>query len=198
MNIFYTDEDPKKCAFSHNDSHCIKMILEYCQLLSSAHRYVDGELTMVPSLDKTGAQVYLKSGEKRTKKHWRLPDDRETTLYLATHINHPSAIWVRLSKQNYAWLHSLLVELCAEYTFRYGKTHKCLESGLVDALSTPPNNIADTPFTPPTPAMPDECMLESSIASYRNYYNTFKAHLASWKKRGAPEWFQSGVPYANV
>ena len=198
MNVFYLSENPKPCAQAHNDSHCVKMILEYCQLLSSAHRFADGQMVMVPALDKSGKQVYLKSGEERTKKHWKLPDDREGTLYLATHINHPSAVWVRLSKQNYAWLHSLLVELCQEYTFRYGKTHKCLEIGLVERLSTPPNKIADAPFTAPTPAMPEECVLETSLASYRNYYNKFKTHLASWKKRGAPEWFQSGVSYANV
>ena len=198
MNIFYLARTPTSAARYHNDSHSIKMILEYCQLLSTAHRVIDGNLTMVPMLDKQGNQVYLKSGEKRLKKHYRLADIREATLYRATHQNHPSAVWVRLSKQNYAWLHALLVELCQEYTFRYGKTHKCLEIGLVGALSTPPNNIPDGEFTPPTPAMPDECVLEDSLSSYRNYYNTFKTHLASWKKRGAPEWFKPGVPYANV
>ncbi len=37
MNIFYLDNDPKVCAEMHNDKHCIKMILEYAQLLSTAH-----------------------------------------------------------------------------------------------------------------------------------------------------------------
>jgi hypothetical protein len=36
MNIFVLDKDPRKAAQFHNDKHCVKMILEHCQLLSSA------------------------------------------------------------------------------------------------------------------------------------------------------------------
>lgn len=36
MNIFVLSEDPKIAARQHNDKHCIKMILEHCQLLSTA------------------------------------------------------------------------------------------------------------------------------------------------------------------
>ena len=39
MNIFgYLDKDPKRCAEMHCDKHVVKMILEYAQLLSTAHR----------------------------------------------------------------------------------------------------------------------------------------------------------------
>ena len=41
MNIFYLDHNPRICARQHNDKHCVKMILEYAQLMSSAHRIVD-------------------------------------------------------------------------------------------------------------------------------------------------------------
>jgi hypothetical protein len=37
MNIFFLDESPKLSAIYHNDRHVIKMILEGCQLLSTAH-----------------------------------------------------------------------------------------------------------------------------------------------------------------
>ncbi len=46
MNIFYLDSDPRICAQMHNDKHCVKMILEYAQLLSTAHRVIDGVLTV--------------------------------------------------------------------------------------------------------------------------------------------------------
>ena len=36
MNIFYLDEDLKKCAKYHLDKHVIKMILEHAQILCSA------------------------------------------------------------------------------------------------------------------------------------------------------------------
>ena len=42
MNIFYLDEDPVTCARMHVDKHVVKMIVEYAQLLSTAHRVVDG------------------------------------------------------------------------------------------------------------------------------------------------------------
>jgi hypothetical protein len=36
MNIFVLDQNPAKAAQYHNDKHCVKMILEHCQLLSTA------------------------------------------------------------------------------------------------------------------------------------------------------------------
>jgi hypothetical protein len=154
------------------------MILEYCQLLSTAHRVLDGIENVTTSA--TG----------RKKKVWSLPDGRDSILYSATHINHPSAIWCRSSSGNYDWLYSLLVELCAEYTFRYGKIHKCESTGLVNQLQYRPNNIPVGEFTQVIPAMPDEVMVSGdSIASYRNYYINNKRHLANWKNRPIPNWF---------
>jgi len=43
MNIFYLNKDPKVCAEQHCDKHVVKMIVEYAQLLSTAHRVIDGE-----------------------------------------------------------------------------------------------------------------------------------------------------------
>ena len=47
MNIFYLDRDPQRCAAMHCDKHVVKMILEYAQLLSTAHHEIDGD----PSID---------------------------------------------------------------------------------------------------------------------------------------------------
>ena len=38
MNIFYLHNNPKVCAEQHVDKHVVKMIVEYAQLLSTAHR----------------------------------------------------------------------------------------------------------------------------------------------------------------
>ena len=43
MNIFYLDSRPDTAAEMHCDKHCVKMILEYAQLLSTAHRVLDGD-----------------------------------------------------------------------------------------------------------------------------------------------------------
>lgn len=159
------------------------MILEYSQLLSTAHRVLDGRETTVKS--KTGRNV----------KRWVLNDERESILYSATHVNHPSAVWCRQSSANYMWLAELLEECCKEYTYRYGKIHKVESSGLMQTLKNIfPKNITEKPFTQPTPAMPDECkVVGDSIQSYRNYYVMNKSHLWSWKgkinRRTEPNWF---------
>ena len=41
MNIFYLNRDPVQCAKDHCDKHCVKMLLEYAQLMSTAHRVHD-------------------------------------------------------------------------------------------------------------------------------------------------------------
>lgn len=43
MNVFYLDPNTDDCAKYHNDKHCVKMILEYAQLLSTSHRILDGD-----------------------------------------------------------------------------------------------------------------------------------------------------------
>jgi len=178
MNIFYLHNDPKTCAELHNDKHVVKMILEYAQLLSTAHRFIDG----VPSVDRG-----TRTGRQRTS--YILSDSRDAVLYRATHINHPSAIWVRHSYENYEWLYKLFIAVLNEYTYRYGRIHATAR--LIDALYTPPTHIPKgVGFTEPTPAMPDEYKISgNSVRSYINYYVGAKKHLASWRKRQIPEWF---------
>jgi hypothetical protein len=176
MNIFYLHNDPKTCAEMHVDKHCVKMILEYAQLLSTAHRFLDGNLSVGRST----------SGRKKTS--YVLMDQRESVLYSATHINHPSAIWCRKGIVQYRWLHNLLIELCKEYTYRYGKIHKVERSGLLWELEQPPKNIhTDVFWSEPTPAMPDQYKVAGdSIQSYKNYYLGDKTRMFSWKNRSEP------------
>jgi hypothetical protein len=175
MNIFAIDKDPIQSAMWMVDKHVVKMILETAQLLSTAHRVLDGE----QYIDKT------KTG--RNVKRWRLPDDREQNLYSATHINHPSAVWARATNNNYNWLYCHFHALCKEYTHRYGKIHKC--QNMYHWLCTPPYNIPVGYLTPVTPAMPDEYKVPNdSVASYRNYYRVAKARMHKWTKRETPEW----------
>ena len=45
MNIFVLDEDPAAAAIMLCDKHIPKMIVESAQMLSTAHRMLDGTLT---------------------------------------------------------------------------------------------------------------------------------------------------------
>lgn len=177
MNIFYLDKDPSTCAQMHVDKHCVKMILEYAQLLSTAHRVLDGICST--RLSKSG----------RKQQYYVLNDQRDQFLYSATHVNHPSAIWVRQSKENYKWLFTLFIELMREYNYRYGKIHACMR--LASSLQNPPTNIKDGEFTEPTPAMPDDYKVAgNSVQSYHNYYNGDKQRMFSWKNRQTPSWIR--------
>ena len=110
MNIFYLDQDPRQCAEWMVDKHVVKMILETAQLLSTAHRVLDGQLVEV--------SFFVDGLDRRVKKKklWLLEDTRNEVLYNATHMNHPSAIWARQSVENYNWLVEHLFALGDEYT----------------------------------------------------------------------------------
>ena len=177
MSVFYLSPDPKKCAEYHCDKHVVKMIIEYAQLLSTAHRIRDGQ--EYTDLTANGRKI----------KRWRLPDEREDRLMKASHINHPSNIWARANHLNYRWLYEMWIHLLDEYTHRYGKVHACAR--LKDILAYAPENIpVGLRETEPTPAMPDDCKIPNdSLASYHKYYNEKKTHFARWTKRPVPEWY---------
>jgi len=156
------------------DKHVVKMILESAQLLSTAHRVLDG----VEYIDVTSG---------RRIKRWILADGREDVMYKATHINHPSAVWCRQSVENYTWLSDHLFALLDEYTYRYEKKHAC--AMLAIELQAPPFNLKDWEWTKMPSCMDEKYIIsQDPITNYRNYYKVGKANIHSWKKRAAPEW----------
>lgn len=158
MNIFFLSTNTKLCAEYHNDKHVVKMILETAQLLSTAHAILDND----------GKQV--------------------EGMYKPTHINHPCAIWVRKTRDNYIWTSNLLYWLLEEYTHRYNKVHKVKE--MYDELVFNPKNIIDSFFTTPALAMPDEYKNSDPVEAYRNYYIGEKRHIAKWTNRQIPSWWK--------
>lgn len=112
--------------------------------------------------------------------------------YKTAHPSHPCTIWARESSDNYEWLILHGLALAAEYTRRYGRTHKsqqviedCLESS--HQLTFP--SIGLTPFAV---CMGDEYKVtDDVVASYRNYYINAKGYMAKWDKRegSRPDWF---------
>ena len=183
MNRFRIEETPRNCALSHCDRHIVKMPLEEAQMLSTAHRMLDGEIEMRPS----------KSG-KRTLKYWKLPDDREDLVYKAVHMGHPCTVWAAESLANYRWAFALFEELCEEYSFRYGKVHLSY-SKLRDTLALAPDNIKKELKVSPMPlamgAAPECIDHDDVIGSYRNFYMTKQKRFnMTWKNRKTPEWFK--------
>ena len=72
MNIFYLHRDPVAAAQMQCDKHVVKMILESAQMLSTAHRVLDGDTYA----DLRG-------------------------MYKLAHKNHPSTRWVRSNYRHY-------------------------------------------------------------------------------------------------
>ena len=185
MNIFLLHENPVLCAEQHCDKHVVKMVIEYAQLMSTAHRYLDGEL------------YGEKTANGRAIKRWRHPNtNMEATLYKASHVNHPDGLWVRSSDANYNYLYNLWCRLCEEYTHRYGRKHLTQEK-LENLLRFAPRNIEHSPMADvhglPL-AMPDDVKGKSVVNSYRRYYNKYKIDFAKYTNREKPEWLlQTGT-----
>jgi hypothetical protein len=182
VNIFYLSEEPREAAQMMVDKHVVKMILESAQLLSTAHRVIDG----------APVEVTIKhpdTGKLRKKKVWVLGDSRNDIIYNATHINHPSAIWCRQSVENYNWLVDHFYGLMDEYTYRYGKVHKSSE--IAYYIQSPPYNLRDWDMTKMPCAMDKEYIIsDDSVTNYRNYYKIGKQRLHTWTKRNPPDWIE--------
>ena len=186
MNIFYLDSNPVKSAELHCDKHVVKMIIEYAQLMSTAHRVLDGDLYE----DRTANNHRIK--------RWRLADSNmEGVVYKASHINHPSAIWTRESDANYQFVYDMFVALCDEYTYRYGRVH-LTEQKLKDLLQHTPTNIASKTFVEPPQAMPDDVKTTNAVDAYQNYYRVYKKDFAKWTDRQIPSFMKNITGNDNV
>ena len=147
------------------------MILEYAQLMSTAHRLLDGE----ECVESVGRKI----------KRWKMAK-HDDVFYKASHVNHPSNVWTRLADANYKWLYQMWLELCKEYTFRYGKKH-LTQIKLEVLLSKPPANILSGSITEIPQAMPDDVKQSNPIDGYKLYYKVYKSPIAKWTNRPTPE-----------
>jgi hypothetical protein len=137
-------------------------------------------------VDKHCVKMILETAQLLCGVHWVLESEAP---YKLSHKNHPCAIWARECIENYIWLCDLGLELCDEYTYRYGKRHKSQD--IIEwCLMNQPNLRDNGDLTPFALAMPDECKVGDAVESYRRYYVAEKSGFAVWKNREVPEWFK--------
>ena len=193
MNIFPLDEDPYFAAIYHHDIHVNKMILESAQMLSTAHRVLDG------------TEVIGKSKSGRNQKQYILDNSKlDQTLYKASFINHPCSVWSRQTTGNYYWLRNLFIHLLLEFGYRRRHTnanpHKSIY--LSNSLQFPPINCPRGERTQFVQAMPEQYQIEDNpVQAYRNYYIGEKGSFVrngkvvknKWTNRETPNWFKSDV-----
>jgi hypothetical protein len=106
-------------------------------------------------------------------------------VYKKTHINHPASIWAAETRANFDWLVKLGIALCEEYTFRYGKRHKC--QSIIEGFCS--SKIPAGDMTSFKLCMPSQYHTSDAVESYRLYYKNEKYKFAKWKKREAPSWW---------
>lgn len=133
--------------------------------------------------DKHVVKMVLESAQLLCTAH-RLMGSNNTKLYKATHPNHPCTVWCRKTSGNYEWLYELFIELCREYTYRYGKVHMC-ETKLARILRKVPRRIPRGTRTRFALAMPDEFRQTNVVKSYRDMYVAKDIEMV-WTYRNVP------------
>ena len=181
MNVFVLSECPVESAKMMCDKHIPKMVVESAQMLSTAHRMLDG----------TPERRRSKSG-KTMQQYYTFGDNRDDMYYLAVHKYHPCTTWTMASEANYQWHYKHFRALADEYTFRRGKVHATFKK-LDKLLSQTPKNIPDVGLTEFAQAMNHypQCKVPGdAVAAYRNYYHEAKP-FAKWDwGRPAPSWWE--------
>lgn len=197
MNLFVLAQMAVDAAKCHCDKHCVKMILEICQLLYTAHWYNSEtpDFSPVPELIK-------KYGNDNP--------------YRMTHKNHPVAVWVRAKRAHYDYTIKLGIELSKEYSRRFGRIHRChYHLQRLQEMGYPLHRVKETYTAPPhkraVAGLPvgveyfDVCIADklfekcarydkdgslNCIDSYRAYYHTKEWDL-KWNrgKELTPVWY---------
>lgn len=163
MNIFAIYEDPVLAAKHLCDRHVVKMTLESAQLLCNAHWKMSSVINDIP--------------------YKALPKPYEYN---------PTVPWTYKNLGNYDWLIEHSVALCAEYTARYNKVHKCQEV-IEWCQKNKPTRLQEGDRTAFAIAIKEhlrqKCIISNDpIQSYRRYYVLDKHKFATWK-RNKPDWW---------
>lgn len=209
MNIFVLDQNPVIAARDHCDKHVVKMILEYGQMLSTAHRLLDCKMSIHSAVNPLTGKVvtrklWLYEGERAIFREfideegdviyrWVVVDP---VCYQVAHANHPCSVWARDTSANYSWLFKLFEACLNEYSARYGKKHSA--ERIYDHLSATPSNIYSGGLTPFAQAMPEEFKHEDAVEAYRRFYVGAKARFAKWRYTETPEWFKHRMEGQNA
>lgn len=186
MNIFVLDLNHTRCAKYHCDKHIVKMITEHNQILGSIAYTARG---VMRKKDITSEFV-----EKNFQGFPRKDENGNPKPYGIGYKNHPCTTWTANSFDNYIWLCTLNLEMCYEYTRRYGRKHAG-EAITFWYLTNAPT-LDKKGMTPFAQAMPDDCKNPDAVVAYRQYYKKHKARIAKWAHSKTPEWFCSTNEYS--
>lgn len=190
MNLFILSRIAEEAARMHPDKHVIKMILEACQMLYTAHWS-----TAYPEL----LQIKSVIGVSRAQKCLLTPVSlleaplRKGTCengFRPVHIHHPCTRWVRESLSNYLWACDLAIAIGREYEFRWPTrgAHSCLQHALW-LRENPPPNLSDKGLLEFAIAMDPLYRVSSDpVECYKAYFrgSKFERGLITYTRRILP------------
>lgn len=189
MNLFVLSANPKEAAQAHGDKHVVKMILEACQMLYTAHWTAS-----YPDLLKERSAVKISKAHKLLA----IPPQMATAPkrkcadepgFRPVHLHHPCTIWIRECLGNYMWAVELALAIAEEYEYRWpGRVHSCKAHAEWLKANIPPG-IRKADRAEFAVAMDDEYKVSGDpIASYIKYYKGSKQerNLTVYTRRVAP------------
>jgi hypothetical protein len=190
MNLFILSSNPDAAAKAHADKHVVKMILEACQMLYTAHW-----ITAYRGLLAYRSAV----GISRAQKKLAVPPSMATAPlqksgdqgYRPVHLHHPCTKWIRNSLENYLFAAQLAIAIGNEYSYRYGGKHHCMEHAKW-LLANPPV-LPSRGLQPFVMAMDPEYKVSSDpIECYQEYYRVSKGGrgLLQYTRRAPPEFLR--------
>ncbi len=133
-------------------------------------------------------KMQIESAQMCSTAHW---ESNSTAPYKRTHVNHPSTKWARQSIQHYRWLIEHGLEICYEFTKRYGKHHKTQD--VLEWLRDNEPNIPNNGFISPPQCMPEEYKQDNTLEAYKRFYTLDKVKIKKldWKKlNNKPKWIK--------
>lgn len=198
MNIFFLDQSPYQAAMYYCDIHLNKMIIESCQMLSTAIRIKEGVPKRLYHNDKLKTWYVLPSD---TIVNGKVLDHQ---LMAATHPNHPCTKWVRNNVHNFIWVYDLAYHLngirvnrlhCAEHN-----SWLRVSNAIANHLTSPLVTLDLSQLSYPALAMPiHHIAYKNPIQSYRNYYTAklkewlnepAKVKYTYYTNRPTPDWLE--------
>jgi hypothetical protein len=172
MNIFFLHDDTEACAQLHNDSHCIKMILETSQLLCTAARELGFENVPYKSTHKNHpCAVWARTN--RSNFQWL----QELGMALCREYEY------RYSPKK---PHKSQAVLEMMYTGS-GLGREVYESLESRSMSRLPQCMPEEYKVDCTDAVKWEGWVPRTIRAYRNYYLGEKAGFSKWTRRDVPK-----------
>lgn len=222
MNIFVLHDEPSLAARDHCDKHVVKMVLEYAQLMSTAHRVLDGFGTIVEweepvyetKTEFGGGQTDVCVGHRARSRRVLLLDGETATMeyshVLLSDLRPRYALQIKNRQVMNAthanhpcaiWARASsgnylwLFELWTELLAEYTRRYGKQHSSA--RFMTQLEKLPSVPCGPRTQfvqAMPPEFQVPNDpITAYHRFYVGPKSRFARWTNTPAPAWFVDGI-----